>query len=188
MTFARNGVMALAVPGYGSGAQVVTVPAAVPAADEREIARLITRFRGFAGSDANARALIAGLRYGCAIALHEGRSEIPVRFTPETGSMGFSSVNVSLLLAMHALAAIGIESPSPQQIRAALNGGVARTREDGATELLPGVLKLRSEGHGWGEIATTVGSKLGKHDDGNAGSGRDRMPFARQQSRIEEAR
>jgi uncharacterized protein YaiL (DUF2058 family) len=54
----------------------------------------------------------------------------------------------------------GITNPTPEQIQAALNGGSVTT-STGTTDL-KGVLQLRSEGKGWGQIANSLGFKLGE--------------------------
>jgi hypothetical protein len=174
MTLIRNRVATRVQTGADAGADGATNAAATPAfsaADLRDIARLASRFAALAGSDANARALAIGLRRGSAIALYGGRDDTPVCFAPATGEMGYGSVNIALMLAMHALAGVGIERPDPRQIRAALNGGPVRTRADcrGRSELL-GVLKLRSEGHAWGDIAASVGAVPGTVDKTNGGA------------------
>ncbi|HVS27258.1 MAG TPA: hypothetical protein VHE58_08185 [Burkholderiales bacterium] len=55
--------------------------------------RLTKEFTEFAGSDANAEALVTGLRNGTEVTL-DGTT-----FTPPTGKMGFGNVNIALSLA-----------------------------------------------------------------------------------------
>ncbi|HSN39368.1 MAG TPA: hypothetical protein VLT92_04175 [Burkholderiales bacterium] len=59
-------------------------------------------------------------------------------------------------LANRELAAAGITNPTQAQIDAAMTGGTV-TNAQGETTTMPGVLKLRSEGMGWGQIAHTIG-------------------------------
>ena len=83
-----------------------------------------------------------------------------VTFTPPTGPMGFGNINIALSLAKAELAAQGITQPTPSQIQTALLGGKLTTASD--TSDFPGVLTLRSEGNGWGEIAHATGTRLGE--------------------------
>jgi hypothetical protein len=80
--------------------------------------------------------------------------------------MGWGNLDNSLALAEASLAEHGIHKPTPDQIKAALNGGTITTKS-GQTVKLDGVLKLRASGMGWGEIAHKLGFKLGelKHAD-----------------------
>ena len=141
-----------------------TATGALAGEDQRELARLSTRFGAFAGSNANARALALGLHTSGAITLDGQGSTGATTFTPATKAMGYGSVNIALLLAMQSLSKAGIEKPTPQQIQAALNGGIVSAMRSGtnSTALLPGVLALRSKGNGWGTIAQSVGAKLGR--------------------------
>lgn len=92
----------------------------------------------------------------------------PVVFTPKTGKMGYGNVDNALTLAQESLASIGIltqvtDSSSQRPVTAddvcvALMGGVVKTKTSLIT--LPGILKLRAEGLGWGEIAKQVDAKL----------------------------
>ncbi|MDA1106968.1 MAG: hypothetical protein O2845_01000 [Proteobacteria bacterium] len=75
--------------------------------------------------------------------------------------MGNGNVYNSLALAEQQLANIGVTDPTPEQIQAALNGGTV-TGADGASYELQGILQMRSEGMGWGQIAKSQGMNLGK--------------------------
>lgn len=69
-------------------------------------------------------------------------------------------------IAKGALAEHGIHNPTQEQLKAALNGGTVTTK-GGQRVTLPGVLKLRASGMGWGLIAQKHGFKLGevmRHD------------------------
>jgi hypothetical protein len=120
-------------------------------------------FATFAGSAANADALVTGLRNGTAITLTSTNPQggsTSTTFTPPTGKMGYGNVYTSLALAKQQLAGLGITNPTAQQIEAALMGGTV-TNSSGQTTQLTGVLQLRSQGMGWGQIASTLGYKLG---------------------------
>jgi hypothetical protein len=67
---------------------------------------------------------------------------------------------VSLALAKAVLANDGIRHPTPDQLNAALTGGTV-TKADGTTVTIKGVLELRAQGMGWGQVAHAEDTKLG---------------------------
>lgn len=126
-------------------------------------ARISSDFSTFAGSQANAEALVTGLRNGTAITLTSIDAKgvtTTTTFTPPTGKMGYGNVYISLALAKQQLANLGITEPTAQQLQAALMGGTV-TGTNGQTTTLTGVLQLRAQGMGWGQIAQSFGYKLG---------------------------
>jgi hypothetical protein len=94
--------------------------------------KLVQRYTDLAGSEKNAKALVTGLREG--------------HFGPETHKMGYGNVDNALVLAEASLKKQGITNPTPDQLKSAL------------TE----VLQLRADGKGWGEIANSMGFRLGE--------------------------
>lgn len=135
-------------------------------------------FNSFLGS--NGTAVVTGLRNGTPITLSSttmtpnptpGLPPVTTTtttiITPPTGHMGFGNVYISLALAKQQLSTLGITQPTPQQLQAALTGGtITQTTGTGVTATttttsLPGVLTLRSQGMGWGQIAQKLGTKLG---------------------------
>ena len=122
-------------------------------ADARYVKRIDARFAMFAGSPGNLENLALGLRHGTSIAL-SGSGETAT-LLPPTRPMGYGNVTRSLDLASRQLAAVGITEPTPLEISAALNGGTVTT--PGGDVTLKGVLQLRSEGMGWGQIAHAIG-------------------------------
>ncbi|MGH8739894.1 MAG: hypothetical protein ACREUN_03220 [Burkholderiales bacterium] len=121
--------------------------------------RLVREYTRFAGSEANAESLVNGLRNDEQIRLSaDGRT---TTFTPPTRKLGHGNVDIALSLAKASLAENGVRDPTPEQIRAALNGGTITTRS-GERVVLPGVLELRASGLGWGRIAQEHGFKLGE--------------------------
>ena len=93
-------------------------------------------------------------------------SNTPTPSKPATGNMGVGSTDIALGLAKASLASHGIHNPTPEQIKVALNGGTVTTKS-GQRVTLPGVMKLRASGMGWGEIAHKLGMKVGdvkRHD------------------------
>ena len=136
-----------------------------------ESTRLASTYATFAGSNANADALVQGLSNGTSITLETTTTvknangttstvTTPTTFQPTTGKLGYGEVNIVLALAQEELTKMGITDPTAAQIEAALNGGTV-TLADGSTQTLQGVLALRAQGEGWGQIAKTLGFNLG---------------------------
>lgn len=156
-----------------------TRDAAVPATESRAVSsaepqaqsRLVADFSDFAGSDPNARSVVAGLRQGSEIALAtvSGRAGPAMQFTPPTRPMDYGNIRIALVLAREQLAQFGIARPNPAQLKAALVGGgvASRTNERVATPvLLPGVLQMRAGGMGWQAIASSMGITLAQAMNG----------------------
>ena len=115
-------------------------------------------FQSFAGSKENSTALVTGLRNGSEVTLTQ-TGEPSATFTPATKPMGYGNVSISLSLAKYQLAQQGITNPTPEQLQIALNGG---TIEYGGKIVdYQGVLQMRADGMGWGQIAQQLGTKLG---------------------------
>jgi hypothetical protein len=114
--------------------------------------------------------VVNGLRNGqWTTMITEPGSTTPTRTTVAlpTGKMGWGDVKISLALAQHSLGQQGIMQPTSEQLYAALTGGELASGNP-ATR---GILQLRSEGMGWGQIAEEYGAKLG-HLMGPINSGR----------------
>lgn len=133
----------LSLPAY---AQSLSVPAE----------RLVERYTELAGSDKNAQALVTGLRDGSEITLKSDSSTVTI--DPPTRKMGYGNVDNALALAEASLK--GIAEPTPEQLKAALLGGSVTT-DSGTTVKLDGVLQMRADGMGWGQIANSLGIRLG---------------------------
>ena len=123
-------------------------------------------FATFAGSEANAQALVTGLRTGDEVTLTStvNGQVTTTTFTPATSLKGYGNVFISLALAQQELTAQGITNPTSAQIQAALNGGsiIVGTGANAKTVQLSGVLALRASGEGWGQIAHQLDVKLGR--------------------------
>jgi hypothetical protein len=127
-------------------------------------------FNSFLGSDSTT--VVTGLRNGTPITLTtttpaatpgaEPTATTTV-ITPPTGKMGHGNVFTSLALAKQQLGQLGISQPTPEQLQAALTGGTITTGTgtSATTTELQGVLTMRSQGMGWGQIAQQQGTKLG---------------------------
>jgi len=125
---------------------------------------LADHFATFAGGEDNATALVTGLRDGTAFTLTDTANgqTTTTTITPATGKMGFGNVFLALALAEEDLTKAGVSQPTGADIQAALDGGSVTTGSGSAavTTPLPGVLALRNEGQGFGQIAQTLGVSL----------------------------
>ncbi len=151
---------------------------ATSAGESNVVGKISGDFSSFLGSDANA--VVTGLRNGTPITLKNPTTMpstttggVPTTITsntvitPPTGQMGHGNVYITLALAKQQLSALGISQPTPSQLQAALTGGtISQTTGTGAsatttTTNLDGILTLRSQNMGWGQIAQKLGYKFG---------------------------
>src|SRR5512140_3597237 len=148
-------------------------------------ARIASSFTSMAGSDANALALVNGLRNGTTITLTSPKpaatgtgtgagtstgtgtgtatgtgGTTTTTITPPTKPMGWGNVRIALALAQAQLQQAGITKPTAAQLQAALTGGTLKG-PTGTTTQVQGVLTMRASGMGWGQIAQAQGTKLG---------------------------
>lgn len=139
--------------------------------------KLVDEYSAWAGSKSNASALVTSLQTGSTVTLSGSGTTSSTSFTPVTGKLGVGEVNIALSLAKASLAQQGITNPTPAQLSAALNGGVVTSST--TTTSLAGVLTQRQSGSGWGQIANSLGIKLGavvsasKTDKSKAGATHD---------------
>jgi hypothetical protein len=77
-----------------------------------------------------------------------------------TGKMGFGNVKISLALAQESLRQQNIMQPTSEQLHTALAGGQMVPGD--STSTTNGILQMRSEGMGWGQIAQKYDVKLGQ--------------------------
>jgi hypothetical protein len=77
-----------------------------------------------------------------------------------TGKMGFGNVKISLALAQESLRQQGILQPTSEQLHTALVGGQMVPGDPATTT--NGILQMRAEGMGWGQIAQKYDVKLGQ--------------------------
>lgn len=135
--------------------------------------KIASNFGDLAGSDKNALTLVNALRNGTNATLTYTTpatkpggtpTTTTTTYDPPTGKMGWGNVKISLALAQDSLARAGITNPTAEQLQAALNGGSVTVKNaDGTTTTtkLGGVLQMRADGMGWGEIAKANGTKVG---------------------------
>lgn len=126
--------------------------------------KLISSFAPLAGSTENSTSLVKGLRSGTPIVLTSPSSTpgVPsntVTFTSPTRPMGYGNIRIALSLAKTQLASQGITQPTPEQLQGALMGSSTTTA--GSTTTQQGILQMRASGMGWGQIANSMGVKLG---------------------------
>ena len=161
---------ALAQSGSPIDAQVVALDKTANNRGQAQVAsKIASNFASLAGSEENALALVNALRTGEPVRLTyapTGTATTPTVVTvdPPTGNMGWGNVKISLALAQDQLSRLGITNPTAEQLQAALNGGAVRvTNANGTTTTttLRGVLQMRVDGMGWGEIAQAGGTKVG---------------------------
>jgi hypothetical protein len=77
-----------------------------------------------------------------------------------TGKMGFGNVKISLALAQESLRQQGIVQPTSKQLHTSLMGGQMVPGD--STTTTNGILQMRAEGMGWGQIAQKYDVKLGQ--------------------------
>lgn len=126
--------------------------------------KLVSSFTPMAGSTENSTSLIKGLRSGTPIVLTSpsatpGAPPSTVTFTSPTRPMGYGNIRIALSLARTQLASQGITQPTPEQLQGALMG--SSTGSAGSTTTSQGILQMRASGMGWGQIANSMGVKLG---------------------------
>jgi hypothetical protein len=114
----------------------------------------------------NSETVINGLRKGEEFTL-SATTEIDGVQVTETatiaspaGKMGYGNVSHTLALTEYQLTQLGITDPTVLELEAALLGGSV-TLSSGEVIEMKGVLALRSEGMGWGQIAQQYDTKLG---------------------------
>jgi hypothetical protein len=157
-------------------AQTTPVPPEQNKGQALVAAKIAGNFTGLAGGEDNALALVNALRTGSEVNLvtvvppPEGSppgtlpTTTTTTFTPPTKPMGWGNVKHSLALAQDQLQRAGITNPTAAQLQTALTGGdLVRVNADGTTTTtsVKGILTMRADGMGWGNIAKEGGTKLG---------------------------
>lgn len=124
------------------------------------IDKISSDFSPFLGPD-HAKSIVTGLRNGTTIEFPPSTpGGAPTLIDPPTGKMGFGNVYISLALAQQRAAQLGLSQPvTPEQLQALLVGGPITT--PGGATTTEGILALRSQNMGWGQIAQKYGFKLG---------------------------
>ncbi len=144
-----------------------TVSTTTTASSDRiQSSNLVSDYTTWAGSPANSQSLVNGLHSGTPVTLQSAGSSTTtdaVTFSTPTQNMGWGSVSKALSLAEANLAAMGITNPTPQQIQTALTGGTITTIQGTTTQTtqVNGVLTMRNQGMGWGQIAQKLNLQPG---------------------------
>jgi len=101
---------------------------------------LVEKYAPLAGSQSNSATLVDGLRRGADFKIGA------TTFDPPTGKLGYGEINIALSLATARLHDQGIDNPTPAQLESSLKE----------------VLSQRAAGKGWGQIAQSMGRKIGE--------------------------
>lgn len=131
-------------------------------------AKLAAEFADFLGGTEQAGTIVSGLRQGTAFDLAtETTTTDPTTNTtttatttttidPPTGTLGYGNVRITLRLAQSLLSQQGITQPTAEELSAVLLGG------DLNGTAVSGILTMRAEGMGWGQIAQQYGMTVGQ--------------------------
>ena len=127
--------------------------------------KITSDFSHFLGN-VDSQAVVTGLRHGSwtyTTPDSTGTGTTTTTVVLPTGKMGHGNVYTSLALAQHKLGQYGITQPTEAELHAALLGGsiTSSNATTTTTHELQGVLTMRSDGMGWGQIAQAYGTKLG---------------------------
>jgi len=128
-------------------------------------AKLVDEYSDLAGSEKNAESLVTGLRTGSTITLEPiAEDDKTITFESPTRNLGNGEIKIVLVMADKLLS--GDDTPTNQDLYNALMGD-------------KGVLTMRAEGMGWGQIANALGFRLGEvMRSGKAGSASAASPRA----------
>ena len=154
-----------------SDTQVTTIVQQIDAQGPAIVERATTQFTDLACTAENAKQLFDALHGGTSVTLtSEGKT---ATFTPTT-KLGYGEAYIAMALAAEALHNAGVTGcATPDQWKSVLMGGplaaagtTTTTTSRGASATssssFPGILALRSQGQGWGQIAQTTNVKLGQ--------------------------
>ena len=157
---------------HGAGQSVTAQDSVVTGENQSSVPleKIETKYTDFLGD--HAESVVYGVKSGDEFTLYEttinpdgSETTTATTITPPTEQLGNGNVNIGLALAREELSQWDITQPTAEEIKAALVGGEI-IAPSGGTVQLDGVLSLRSDGMGWGQIAQEYGVKLG-HIVGN---------------------
>lgn len=112
-------------------------------------AKLVDEYTELAGSEKNAQSLVTGLRTGSKITLEPiQKNDKTITFTSPTKNLGNGEIKIVLAMADKLLA----------KDTSVTNQDLYKTLMDSKT----GILTLRADGMGWGQIANSYGFKVGE--------------------------
>lgn len=118
--------------------------------------RLAGEFAVLAGSRENAESLVSGLHTATLVRLAAVTTSIRAStFTASARPMSYPDIRKALSLAQAQLLAKHLDSPTPEQIKAALVGGELPNAQGEATRVI-GILPLHQRGMTWDQIARAI--------------------------------
>jgi hypothetical protein len=161
-----------AVQATAATSETTAIVAVSSTSDAAYLKRIESSYTDFAGSSTNLESLTNGLRHGTAITLTDSGTTgntSSMTFTPSTRPMGYGNINRVLDFASRDLVAAGISDPSAEQIQTALIGGTV-VNTQGQIITMDGILRLRSQGMGWGQIAHQIGISPAANSNGQNAS------------------
>ena len=171
LSAAMSTVLAMAAPAFAKTVPTTTLADTQAVADATvPKAQLVTRYTRLAGSEAAATMLVNDLRSGGAFTLSKPvtttnpdgtttTSTVQQTIVNPNGPMGWGEVNITL-----ALAQAVVNAGKAPDLQSALTGvATTVTNPDGTTTTTTsgGILQMRANGMGWGQIAKQSGFKLG---------------------------
>lgn len=151
--------------------QVTTIVQQIDQQGPAVVDRAVTQFSTVTCTEDNARKLIEALHSGNEVTLTSDKGE-SVTFKP-TSQLGYGEAYLAMSLAVETLRQNGITGcATPEQWRSVLIGGPlsgatttsavsSSSASASSTSNFPGILVLRQQGQGWGQIAQTTHVQLG---------------------------
>lgn len=151
--------------------QVTTIVQQIDRQGPAIVDRAVTQFATVTCTEDNARKLIEALHSGNEVTLTSDKGE-SVTFKP-TLPLGYGEAYLAMSLAVETLRQNGITGcATPEQWRSVLIGGPlsgatsisavsSSSASASSTSNFPGILVLRQQGQGWGQIAQTTHVQLG---------------------------
>jgi hypothetical protein len=155
---------------------VTTIVQQIDSQGPAVVERITTQFADVACSPENARMIVDALRNGTAVTLTSnvnGETKTAT-FTPTGSNLGYGEAYITMALAAEALRSAGVSGcATPDQWKAVLLGGPLAAADSTSTRTtsvasasssshFPGILALRSQGQGWGQIAQATNVQLGQ--------------------------
>jgi hypothetical protein len=159
---------------FGSTAndtQVTTIVQQIDTEGPAVVEKITTHFADVTCTPENARLIVEGLRNGTDITLSANGAT--ATFKPAGARLGYGEAYITLALAAEALRNAGVTGcATPDQWKAVLIGGplaasgststgTSTTTTASSSSHFPGILTLRSQGQGWGQVAQTTNVQLG---------------------------
>lgn len=137
----------LALPVLAQTTSTTSTTSPTPTTQAVPTAKLVDEYTDLAGTEKNATSLVTGLRTGSTITLEPiAKDDKTITFKSPTGKLGNGEIKIVLAMADKLLSSD--KNVTNQDLYNALMGD-------------KGVLTLRADGMGWGQIANSLGFRLG---------------------------